>query len=109
MNVADLVRDAAKDHPAKAALVFRGRPVTFAELDDSVDLTAAALTAMGVDKGDRVALVAGNVPEFVSSLYGALRTGAVVCPLNVLLTPEEMGYILADARAKVAITEMSFL
>jgi long-chain acyl-CoA synthetase len=109
MNVADLVRDAAEDHPAKPALIFQGRVVTFTELDERVDLTAAALAGLGVVKGDRVALLAGNVPEFVSSLYGAMRAGASVCPLNVMLTPEEIGYILADAGAKVAITELGSL
>ncbi len=109
MNLADLVRDGAEGHPAKAALIFHGRPVTFVELDDRVDRTAAALAGLGLIKGDRVALLAGNVPEFVTSFYGALRAGGVVCPLNVMLTPEEMGYILADAGVKVAITELAYL
>jgi long-chain acyl-CoA synthetase len=109
MNLADLVRDAAEDHPAKTALVFQGRTVTFLELDDRVDRTAAALSGLGVVKGDRVALLAGNVPEFVTTLYGVLRLGAVACPLNVMLTPEEIGYILADAGAKVAVTEVGSL
>jgi len=108
-NVADLVRDAATDHPAKTALVFQGKATTYAELDDRVDLTAAALAGLGVRKGDRVALLIGNVPEFVTGLYGGLRAGAVVCPLNILLTGEELGYILADAGAKVAITELGSL
>ncbi len=109
MNVADILRDAAEDHPAKPALIFQGRSIPFEELDERVDLTAAALAALGVEKGDRVALLAGNVPEFVYCLYGAVRAGAVVCPLNVMLTPEELGFILADAGAKVAITELESL
>lgn len=109
MNVADLVRDAAEGYPAKAALIFHGRPISFSELDERVDLTASALRAHGLRKGDRVALLAGNVPEFVTTLYGALRAGAVACPLNVMLTPEEMGYILADAGAKVAVTDLASL
>ena len=109
MNLADLVRDAAEDHPAKAALVFQGRTVTFLELDDRVDRTAAALSGLGVGKGDRVALLAGNVPEFVTTFYGVLRAGAIACPLNVMLAPEEIGYMLADAGAKVAVTEVGSL
>ena len=109
MNVADLLRDSAEDFPSKPALVFRGRPITYRDLDDRVDRTAAALARLGVGPGDRVALLAGNVPEFVSTLYGAMRAGAVVCPLNYALTAEEVGYILADAGAKVAVTEMASL
>jgi long-chain acyl-CoA synthetase len=109
VNVADLVRDAADGYPAKAALVFRGRSISFSGLEQRVDLTASALAAHGVGKGDRVALLAGNVPEFVTTLYGALRAGAVACPLNVMLTPEEIGYILADAGAKVVVTELATL
>jgi long-chain acyl-CoA synthetase len=109
MNLADLVREAALTHPDKTAIVFQGRPITFGELDELVDLTAAALSRYGVERGDRVALLVGNVPEFVSSLYAILRLGAVACPLNIMLTPEELGYILADAGAKAALTELSSL
>jgi long-chain acyl-CoA synthetase len=105
MNLARLVRDASEDHSAKPALIFHGRSISYVELDEQVDRTAAALAGLGVTKGDRVALMAGNVPEFVSCFYGVLRAGGVVCPLNVQLTPEEIGYILADAGAKVAIAE----
>ena len=109
MNLADLVHDAAEDHPAKPALVFQGRAITFSDLDDRVDLTAAALASLGVERGDRVALLAGNVPEFVDALYGTVRAGAVACPLNVMLTPDELGPILADAGAKLLVTELSYL
>lgn len=107
MNVGDLVRDASHSYPTKAALIFHGRPISYSELNERVDLTAVALAQHGLGKGDRVALLAGNVPEFVTSLYGAMRAGGVVSPLNVMLTPEEMGYILADAGAKIAITELA--
>jgi long-chain acyl-CoA synthetase len=106
MNVADLLRDSARRLPEKPALIFHDRPITFSQLEERADRTAAALAALGVTKGDRVALLMGNVPEFPSTLYGALRAGAVVCPLNVMLTPEETGYILADAGARVAVAEL---
>jgi long-chain acyl-CoA synthetase len=107
VNVADLVRDSAAAYPAKPAIIFQSRPIAYGELDELVDLTASALASLGVKRGDRVALLIGNVPEFASCLYGAIRIGAVACPLNVTLTPEELGYILADAGAKAVITELS--
>jgi long-chain acyl-CoA synthetase len=109
MNLADVVRDAAEDHPAATAIIFKGRVLTFGELDERVDRTAAALAGLGAQRGDRVALLAGNVPEFVTSLYGTLRAGAIACPVNAMLTPEEMGYILADAGATMVVTELAAL
>jgi long-chain acyl-CoA synthetase len=109
MNLADLLRETAGTFPDKPALIFHDRPITFSQLDERVDLTAAALAGLGVVKGDRVALLIGNVPEFATSMYGAMRAGAAVCPLNVMLTPEEMGYILADSGAKAAVTELPTL
>jgi long-chain acyl-CoA synthetase len=109
LNVADLVRNAAADYPAKDAVVFQGRTISFTELDERVGLAAAALADLGVQTGDRVALLAGNVPEFVYALYGTMRAGGVACPLNVMLTPEEIGYILADAGAKVVVTDLASL
>jgi long-chain acyl-CoA synthetase len=109
VNVADLVRDASDDYPAKDALIFHGRSMSFTELDERVSLAAAALADLGVRRGDRVALVAGNVPEFVYALYGIMRAGGVACPLNVMLTPEEIGYILADAGAKVVVADLASL
>lgn len=109
MNLADTVRRSAEADPSKPALLFRGRVYTYEELDDTIDTTAAALAGLGVGPADRLALLAGNVPEFVSCFYGALRAGAVVCPLNVTLTPEELSSILADAGAKVVVADLTTL
>ena len=67
MNLADLVRASADRHPNRAALVFQGREISYGELDDRIDLTASALAGFGIRNGDRVALLAGNVPEYVST------------------------------------------
>ncbi len=108
-NVADLVRRAAERAGSRPALLFRGRPVSHAGLDERVDRVAAALAGMGIRPGDRVALLLGNVPEFVYAFYGALRAGAVVAPLNVMLTAHELGYILADAGARAIVAEIGYL
>ena len=109
VNVADIVREAAEDHPSKPALWFQGRTFTYEELDDIIDTIGAALAGIGVRPGDRVALIAGNVPEFITSFYGTLRVGAVISPVNVMLTPTELSAVLADSGAKVAITELAWL
>jgi long-chain acyl-CoA synthetase len=109
VNLADLVRATAERLPDKPALLFQNQALSFGELDERIDLTAAALAGLGVGRGDRVAVLAGNVPEFVYALYGSMRTGAAANPLNVMLTPEEIAYILADSGARAAVVELPYL
>ena len=74
-----------------------------------MDRAAAGLAGLGLEPGDRVAFLVGNVPEFVLSLYGTWRAGAVGVPLNVMLTSDEVAGILADAGAKAVVVEMGYL
>src|SRR2546430_13587550 len=97
VNLASGISENASSAPDRTALTFHGRPVTYAELDSAVDRTTAVLQSAGVEPGDRVALVLGNVPEFVHALYGTWRAGAVAVPLNVMLPPEGIGYIVRDS------------
>ena len=108
-SLADVLPNSAAVRREKAALVAGERTITYGELDDRAAKVGGALQAAGVRKGDRVALVLGNTPEFVEALHGAWRIGAVVAPLNVMLTPEEAGYVLADAQARVVITDPGLL
>jgi long-chain acyl-CoA synthetase len=95
--------------PERPALVFRNRPIPFAELGEWVRRTAAGLQLLGVRGGDRVAILAGNVPEFVYAFFGTLSLGGVAVPLDVELTPEDLGYILADCGARVVAAQMNLL
>jgi long-chain acyl-CoA synthetase len=105
----ELVSRSAAERPEKVALVSGHRRITYGELAGRVRRAAGALHDLGVEKGDRVALILGNAPEFAEALYGAFRIGAVVAPLNVMLTPDEVGAVLADADAKVVIADPEFL
>ena len=99
----------AASRPDKVALVAGDREITYTELEDRVRRAAAALAGLGVRKGDRVALVLGNVPEFVEALHAAWRIGAAAVPLNVMLTAEEVGYVLADAEPAAVVADRAFL
>jgi long-chain acyl-CoA synthetase len=103
VNLSDLVREAAARTPDKAALVFRSDALTWAELDRSVDAAAAALQSLGLAKGDRVAILLGNVPAFATAYFGALRAGLVALPVNTGYTAREVGHVVGDAGARVAI------
>jgi long-chain acyl-CoA synthetase len=95
--------------PEKPALVFRNRLLSYAELEEWVGRSAAGLHDLGVRRGDRVAIVAGNVPESLFALLGTLAIGAIAVPLDVGRTPEDLGYILADCEARAVAVQMDVL
>jgi long-chain acyl-CoA synthetase len=108
-SLADLVTGSAARRPDTVALIADDRSLTYGQLEDRVRRVAGALSGIGVTKGDRVAILFGTVPEFVEVLHGAWRLGAVAAPVNVMLTPDELGYVLADAEASVVVTDREFL
>jgi len=90
----------AQAHPDRPALLFFGKPTTYRELVDQVQRAAAGLAALGVRKGDRVAIMLPNSPQCVISYYAALWLGAVVVMVNPLYTPRELRAQLADSGAR---------
>jgi long-chain acyl-CoA synthetase len=89
--------------PARPAIRFFGRSITYRELDAAANRFANALLALGVSKGDRVALLMPNCPQMVIAYYGALRAGAVVVPTSPLYVEAELEHQLADAEASVVV------
>jgi long-chain acyl-CoA synthetase len=72
-------------------------------LDSAITKFASGLEKLGVKQGDHIALLLGNSPHFVISLYGALRLGVTVIPVNPIYTADEIGYILNNGDVKVVI------
>ncbi|KSU88876.1 fatty acid--CoA ligase family protein [Priestia flexa] len=104
MNLSLQLHTTAKQYPEKIAYVFLDEEVTYADLDTSITLFANGLKRLGVQKGDHIALLLGNSPHFIIGLYGALRVGATVIPINPTYTKGEITYVLQNSDAKVAIT-----
>lgn len=94
---------AAREFGDRTALVIADRSFSFRELDDLSDALAWSLVRLGVKPGDRVTLYAPNSWEWIVSYYGALKTGAVINPINVMLTPAEVAYVTKDCRASALI------
>ena len=90
--------------PDRLAIIFGGMELTYGDLKNLADRFAAALTSLGIQKGEKVAIHLPNCPQFAIAYYGALKTGAVFTPLSPLLAPKEIVYQLNDSQAKVLIS-----
>ena len=104
LNLAVVLRESARAHPTKPAVLFEGGALTYAELEELSDRCAAGLRGQGIMPRQAVALQLPNIPQFVIAYFGILKAGAVVVPLNVLLKAPEVAYQLADSQARALIT-----
>ncbi len=95
----------ALSRPDRAAIRFEGRTITWADLHDRVGRLAGALSRLGVARGDRVAVLMLNRPEFVETVLAANRIGAIAVPVNFRLVPAEIAYVLGDSGATVVVTD----
>jgi acyl-CoA synthetase (AMP-forming)/AMP-acid ligase II len=93
--------------PRKAALVFYGRELSFAELDEASDRFAGWLRGRGVGPGDRVALYLENCPQFAIAHFGALKAGAITVALNPMHKAHEVGHELEDSGARVIVASLA--
>ena len=109
MNLADLIERNASTTPDKAAIRFGGAVVSYAALAQRVGETARALKSqLDVGRGDRVAILAANHPDYLVLLYAGARLGAMLVPINWRLAVPEQLFILRDAGAKVLVVEQAF-
>jgi acyl-CoA synthetase (AMP-forming)/AMP-acid ligase II len=104
-SLADFVLGAAHEHSAKPALVDNatGLVLTYGQFLDRVRGAASGLAALGVRKGDVIALSAPNSPEFAVAFHAIVRLGAIVTPANPANTSHEIAHQLDDSGAKVLV------
>lgn len=105
--VRDMMVRSLHRHAERVALVFEDRETTYAELDDASDRLANALGARGIGKGDVVALLLRNAPEFVVAHLAILKLGAVRAPLNEMLAAEDVAFMLGHSGATALIAHAS--
>ena len=109
MDLSDLIQRNASFTPDKPAIVFEGNTFTYRQFAERIERTACALKAEhGVSRGDRVAILSLNRPDYLVLLYACARLGAMLVPLNWRLALAEQMYILTDAAAKVLVLEQAF-
>jgi len=102
-SVGDILPTAAARFGDKTALITQTRNLTFVQAEELSNRVANGLTAMGVAPGDRVMLFGPNCWEWLVAYYGIMKIGAVVNPINVMLTPDEVRYIVEDAGSRAVI------
>lgn len=104
MNLSESLTAVAQENPQKVAFYFEDEPTTYGELDAQVTKFASGLAKIGFTEGDHIAILLGNSPQFVISLYGIMRLGATAIPINPTYTPEEISYMLNNSDAIAVIT-----
>jgi len=105
-----LLDRSAQEGGEKAAVIFADRSVSFLELRREVLEIAEGLRRSGILKGDRVAIVHRNAPEFIAAYFAINRLGAIAVPINFMVQKaDELAYMLGDCGAKGVFTQNDFL
>lgn len=100
----EYVTEGARERPGHPAIVFHGARLSYGALERQSDALATALASLGVRKGDRVALLMPNCPQFVLAELGAWKAGAIVAPLNPLYSERELIESLNRIGAETIVT-----
>ena len=104
-SLSEVLRRSAARHRNKTALIDGSKELSYREFDAVVDAVAYSLEHNGVRPGDRVALLSRNNWEYVALVWGSARLGAVLVPINFMLTAPEVAYILGDAEVSIAFVQ----
>jgi benzoate-CoA ligase len=102
-------RNVGEGRGHKPAIVFEDQVITYDRLMENVNRAANALTRLGIGMETRVMLLMRDTPEMIYSFYGAIKTGAVPIPTNILMKAPDFLYMLNDSRAPVLIVDTAFL
>ncbi|WP_181347073.1 long-chain fatty acid--CoA ligase [Thalassobacillus sp. CUG 92003] len=106
----DNLRVSAERYPEHEAIYFYGNTLTYRQLRDEVDTLAGFLQQqLGVSKGEKILLFMQNSPQFVISYYAILRAGAVVVPINPMLTTNELEFYVKDCAMRYGIIGQEYV
>jgi long-chain acyl-CoA synthetase len=107
-SLVELLDESFKQYAARTAYKFMGKSITFAQVDEASRALAAYLQTQGLVKGDRVAIMLPNVPQYPVAVAAVLRAGFVIVNVNPLYTPRELEHQLTDSGAKLIIMLENF-
>ncbi|MFW9899092.1 MAG: long-chain fatty acid--CoA ligase [Promethearchaeota archaeon] len=103
MNVYEFLDNSAKDFGSRTAIWFMKNKISYKSLKDITDRLATALVDLGIKKGNVVAIMIPNFPQFIISYYGILKAGGIVTACSVLHTEHELAYQLNDSGVEIII------
>lgn len=109
LNLATLLTESVKRHPAQTAIIFDDFKMSYAQLHGASNMFANALLKNGLERGQKVAMMLPNIPQFLVVYFGILKAGGVVVPLNVLLKAPEVAYHLEDSDSVILVAWEGFL
>lgn len=89
----------------KTCIIFYGKKISYRELRDKVDRFATALFHLGIKKGDRIAMLLLNSPEYIIAFYGALKVGAIITPISPVYVSSEIKHQLEDSGAETIVCQ----
>ena len=89
-----MLQETAMRYPENPAIIYEGKRIYYKELNAFVDGLAHHLKGLGIKKGDKIAIMLSNCPEFIISYFAALRLGAVALTLNVMTTSYELQHLI---------------
>src|SRR3954470_11482293 len=107
-SLVQLMQDSFSAYASRTAYSFMGKDTTFGETDAQSRALASYLQGLGLVKGDRVAIMMPNVPQYPVAVAAILRAGFVVVNVNPLYTPRELEHQLKDSGSKVIIIIENF-
>ncbi|QHS22438.1 long-chain fatty acid--CoA ligase [Virgibacillus sp. MSP4-1] len=103
ISLPELLKQSIEKYPQHTAMTFFDRTYTYEQLGDSIQTMAAALYNMGISKGDRVALMLPNCPQYPISYYAALTCGAIIVQINPMYKSSELLHVLNDTETEAII------
>jgi len=109
MNIAWWVQRWSDLHPEKPAIIFEESQLTYSELNQRANRTGCWLQSLGIEKGDRVALMLNNCPEFIELFLACARLGAIFVPLNFRSVTPELDYFLKNCRPRLFVFDSEFM
>ena len=107
-GLAQTLEEICRRYKKREAIRFENRVYSYQELNEEASRVAGGLASLGLGKGDRIALMLPNIPEFVFSFFGIQKIGAIVVPFNTMYKGREISFILKDCGAKAIICLSNF-
>ncbi len=109
MNLVAILEGNTRKSPEKQCIIAGGKSYSFQQIRDTAKRAAGLFQSLGLEKGDRVAVMSQNTPSFVIAFYGILMAGGVIVPVNHKLMPPEVDYILRHSESKIFLFDGSLL